>query len=269
VSANGTKIRTSSPTVGPLIRDWRQRRRLSQLDLASQAEVSPRHLSFVENGRSKPSREMVLHLAEQLDVPLRDRNALLLAAGFAPTYRETDFDAPEMAAVRTAIQQVLTGHEPYPAVAVDRRWNMIDANASMVIFTEGVASELLTPPVNVLRATLHPRGLAPRIVNFSEFHAHILNRLRRELLVTQDPKVRELLEELQAYPSGNDGSPVVDQPSQIVMPLRLRHAGGVLSFFSTIATFGTPADITVEELSIESFFPADEHTAELLRRGRA
>jgi transcriptional regulator with XRE-family HTH domain len=263
VSVNGTKA-----PVGLLLREWRQRRHLSQLDLASSAEVSSRHLSFVETGKSRPSREMVLHLAEQLDVPLRERNGLLLAAGYAPTYHQTDLSAPAMAAVRTAIDQILAGHEPYPAVVVDRRWNLVAANDATSLFIELLDPGLLDPPVNVMRASLHPDGMAPHIVNLAEHRAHLLVRLRREMLLTNDLGLAELYDELGSYPPPEPGAPRVpaDRSPEIVVPLRLRRDDGELAFFSSIATFGTPADITVDELSIESFFPADEHTAAVLRR---
>jgi transcriptional regulator with XRE-family HTH domain len=184
-----------------LLRDWRQRRRLSQLHLASEAEVSPRHLSFVETGRSRPSRELVLHLAEHLDIPLRERNALLLAAGYAPTYHETAFDAPEMQPVRDALDKVLSGHEPFPAVVVDRRWNLISANnPALTLLTDGVAPELLEPPANALRASLHPDGLAPRIVNFAECSEHLLTRLDRQVAASGDEELRALGNELRTYP---------------------------------------------------------------------
>ena len=224
--------------VGPLLRDWRQRRRLSQLELASQAEVSARHLSFVENGRARPSREMVLHLCEQLDVPLRERNALLVAAGFAPVYRQTDLDAPEMESVRLAIDQVLKGHEPYPAVVVDRRWNLVAGNDAVAIFVNDVDPGLLEPPMNVLRLTMHPRGLATRIVNFAEYRHHLLTRLRREAMITGDDGLAALYEELVAYPAPDDDVGF-DAAPPVVMPLRLRTNDGDFSFFSTIATFGT------------------------------
>jgi transcriptional regulator with XRE-family HTH domain len=242
---------------------------LSQLDLALEADVSTRHLSFVETGRSQPSREMVLHLAEQLDVPLRERNGLLLAAGYAPVYAETALDAPDapnMAAVRAAVRQVLAGHEPYPAVVVDRNWTIVDANAGIALLTEGVAPELLTPPANALRVSLHPRGMAPRIANLGEWRAHLLGRLRRQVARTADPVLAALYDELRAYPC-DQPAPAVEAPGSgdIVVPLRLRHGERALSFFSTVATFGTPLDITVAELAIESFFPADAATAALLR----
>lgn len=257
-------------TVGALLRQWRERRRLSQLDLALDAEISTRHLSFVETGRSRPSREMVLHLAEQLDLPLRERNHLLLAAGYAPVYAETALDAPRMAAVRAAVRQVLQGHEPYPAVVVDRAWSLVDANAGVALLTGDVAPELLAPPANVLRASLHPDGLAPRIINLGEWRAHLLGRLRRQVSLTADPALAQLYDELRAYPCDQPEPEVeLPGPGDIVVPLRLRHEGRELTFFSTVATFGTPLDVTLSELVIESFFPADPETAAVLRAAQA
>jgi transcriptional regulator with XRE-family HTH domain len=251
--------------VGELLRRWRERRRLSQLELALQAEISTRHLSFVETGRSMPSRDMVLRLAEQLEVPLRERNHLLLAAGYAPAYAETALDAPPMTAVRAAVRQVLTGHQPYPAVVVDRGWNLVDANASVSLFTDGVPPELLTPPTNVLRVSLHPEGMARRIVNLGEWRAHLLGRLRRQVAVAADPELAALYDELRAYPCDQPEPEIeLPGPGDVVVPLRIRHAGRELAFFSTVATFGTPLDITVAELAIESFFPADADTAAAL-----
>src|SRR5438874_8123950 len=210
--------------VGDLLREWRQRRRMSQLELALEAEVSTRHLSFVETGRSRPSREMVLHLAEQLDLPLRERNQFLLAAGYAPVYAETELDSPQMAAVRRAIRQVLAGHEPYPAVVVDRGWNLVDANAGVELFTDGIPQELLGPPTNVLRVSLHPYGLAPRIVNLGEWRAHLLGRLRRQVALTADPELAALYRELRAYPC-EQAEPEIELPGpgDVVVPLRIRH----------------------------------------------
>ena len=252
--------------VGELLRHWRERRRLSQLDLAGLSEVSPRHISFVETGRSKPSRDMVLRLSEMLDVPLRERNRLLLAGGFAPAYSETSVTSPRMAGVWQAVRQVLAGHEPYPAVVVDGRWQMLDANAALGLMTAVCAPHLLEPPANVLRASLHPQGLAPFIVNLGEWRAHLLARLRRQAAVTADPELLALHEELRVFPC-DQPEPQIESPgaADVVTPLRLRHPAGELTFFSTIATFGTPADITVAELAIESFFPADPHTADVLR----
>ncbi|MGW4488894.1 helix-turn-helix domain-containing protein [Amycolatopsis sp. NPDC004368] len=252
--------------VGELLREWRDRRRISQLDLAIAADISTRHLSFVETGRSKPSREMVLRLGEHLDVPLRERNRLLLAAGYAPAYGESELGAPELTAVREAVRQLLTGHDPYPAAVVDRGWNLVDANTSLGLLVEGVAPELLAPPANVLRATLHPDGMAPRVLNLGEWRAHLLGRLRRQVEQTADPALAELLAELRAYPCDQPVPEVeVPGPGDIFVPLRYLHRGTELTFFSTVATFGTPLDVTVAELVIESFYPANPETAEYLR----
>ncbi|HEX6570307.1 MAG TPA: helix-turn-helix transcriptional regulator [Acidimicrobiales bacterium] len=254
------------PSVGDLLRDWRQRRRLSQLDLAGEAAVSARHLSFVETGRSKPSRELVLHLAERLEVPLRERNALLLAAGYAPRYDRTSLDAAEMAPVREALDTILAGHQPFPAVVVDRHWDLVTANDSALdVLTEGVAGHLLAPPANALRVSLHPEGLAPRIENLTEWAAHLVDRLRREAETYGDPQLVELHDELCGYPGVAGSAAPGDRASRLFVPLVLRQGDGRLSFFSTLATFGTARDITVEELAIESFFPADEETAAALR----
>ncbi|KZB88171.1 helix-turn-helix domain-containing protein [Amycolatopsis regifaucium] len=265
VTTTLTANRAGRP-VGELLREWRDRRRISQLDLAISAEISTRHLSFVETGRSKPSRDMVLRLGEHLEVPLRERNQLLLAAGYAPAYPEGGLGDPELAAVRQAVRQLLTSHEPYPAAVVDRGWNLVDANASVSIMTDLVSPTLMTPPVNVLRLTLHPEGMAPYVRNLGEWRAHLLGRLRRQVTQTADPALTELLEELLTYPC-EDPVPEVEVPGpgDIFVPLRLRHEGVDLTFFSTVSTFGTPLDITVAELVIESFFPADPGTAEYLR----
>jgi transcriptional regulator with XRE-family HTH domain len=261
-----TAISTSTG-VGPLLRDWRNRRRVSQLDLALDAAVSARHLSFVETGRSKPSRELVLNLAEHLEVPLRERNALLLAAGYAPAYGERPLGDEAMAPVRDALERLLKGHEPFPAVAVDRQWELVGANApALALLSDGVAPALLEPPVNTLRVSLHPDGLAPRIANLAEYSAHLLTRLRREAVLSGDPALSALHEELAGYPGVDDGSQAVHDPSAaLFVPLRLTVPDGELTFFSTIATFGTALDVTVAELAIESFFPADEPTAAALR----
>ena len=252
--------------IGDLLRQWRERRRLSQLDLSIQADISTRHLSFLETGRSNPSREMVLHLAHQLDLSLRERNRMLLAAGFAPVFSESTLDAPQMAAVRTALGQILAGHDPYPAVVVDGRWNLVQGNAGLSLLTSLVAPHLLQAPANILRASLHPEGLAPHIVNLGEWRGHLLGRLRQQITVSADPELASLHEELRSYPCDQPEPEVeIPGPGDIVVPLRLRHEGRELAFFGTIATFGTPLDITVAELAIESFFPADEATAEILR----
>ncbi|MBB4683379.1 helix-turn-helix domain-containing protein [Amycolatopsis jiangsuensis] len=257
---------TVKAPVGELLREWRDRRRISQLDLAISAEISTRHLSFVETGRSRPSRDMVLRLGEHLDVPLRERNRLLLAAGYAPAYGEAGLAAPEMAVVREAVRRLLAGHDPYPAAVVDRSWNLVDANRSLALLTEAVTPELLEGPVNVLRVTLHPEGMAPHVLNLGEWRAHLLGRLRRQVEQTADPVLAELLTELRGYPCAQPVPEVeIPGPGDIFVPLRYRHRDAELTFFSTIATFGTPLDVTVAELVIESFFPADPGTAEYLR----
>jgi transcriptional regulator with XRE-family HTH domain len=254
----------AAPPLGALLKDWRQRRRMSQLDLSLEAGVSARHLSFLETGRSNPSREMVLHLAEELDVPLRERNRMLLAAGFAPAYDERPLEAPEMEPVRRAVAQVLTGIEPYPAAVIDRWWNLVASNRQIGVFLEGVAPELLEPPANVLKVSLHPDGMAPRIANLAEWREHLLSRLRREIATTGDPRLAELLEEVSAYPASSGAAPDVPPRGAIAVPLRLRAAGKELTFISTVATFGTAVDVTVAELSIEAFFPVDAATAAAL-----
>jgi transcriptional regulator with XRE-family HTH domain len=261
------------PGVGPLLREWRQRRHLSQNDLALGSGLSPRHLSFVETGRSRPSPEVILHLAEHLDVPLRDRNSLLLAAGYAPRYRETPLDAPEMDTVRTTLDRLLAGHQPYPAVVVDRCWNLVAMNAAAGILTEGCAPELLAPPVNALRVCLHPGGMAPRILNLAEYGSHLLVRLRRQHAATGDPALRDLIDELSGYPTVDTAAAdahgnadrAADPATDVVLLLHYASSAGELSLFSTIATFGAPNDITTAELAIESFYPADAPTADILR----
>ena len=250
--------------VGQLLRDWRERRRLSQLDLSIQAEISTRHLSFVETGRSKPTPEMILKLTEHLDVPLRERNQLLLAGGYAPAYPQHGLDAPELASVRDALRQVLRGHEPYPAVVINRWWELLDANAAVRVMTAGCAPELLEPPVNVLRLSLHPDGMAPRIINLPQWRGHLLEQVRRRAQQTGDARLTTLYEELLDYRGGLDTAPPA---SNVVLPLRLRHDTGELSFFAISATVETAADVTVDELVIESFYPADRTTAQQLRAG--
>lgn len=251
-------------TCGDLVRSWRQRRHLSQLELASGAGISARHLSFVETARARPSREMVLHLAEHLEVPLRDRNQLLLAAGYAPVYQESSLHSPQMLAIREALRRLLAGHDPYPAVVVDRWWNLVEANDALLGLAAGVAEDLLAPPTNVLRLSLHPEGLASQIVNLGEWRGHLLGRLRRQVALTADPELSDLLTELTAYPCDQ---PEVDLhgPGEVVVPLRLRVGDTELAMLSTVATFGTPLDVTVAELVIETFFPADEATGRWLR----
>ena len=255
-------------SVGPLLRDWRQRRRLSQLDLAGDAQISTRHLSFVETGRSRPSRALILLLGELLELPLRERNRLLLAGGFAPEFAEHPLDAAPMQHAQAAVQRVLDAHDPYPAVAVDRHWNLVLSNAMAQRLLDGVAPELLQPPVNVLRITLHPQGLVPAIINLGEWRHHLLDRLRRLVLVSADPALLALQEELAGYPvlPGEDAPGGFESPMPDVVSLfRLRSPAGELALFSTITVFGTPTDITLSELALESFFPADAATGERLR----
>ncbi|MBB6466869.1 helix-turn-helix domain-containing protein [Aminobacter carboxidus] len=257
---------TTQNSVGDLIREWRTRRRMSQLDLAMEAEISQRHLSFMESGRSAPSRDMVLHLAEQLEIPLRQRNQMLLAAGYAPSFSEKPLDHPSLAPAMEAVRMVLKGHEPYPAIAVDRHWNLIEGNAALGPMLTGVDASLLEPPVNVLRLSLHPKGVAPRIVNLHEWRSHLLERLKHQNDTAGDPVLKALEQELLSYPDGpRTGRPMQADPLAIAHPLRLRVGDDVLSFISTITVFGTPLDVTLSEIAIESFFPADEETAARLR----
>lgn len=251
--------------VGDHLREWRQRRRMSQLDLACEAEVSTRHLSFVETGRAAPSREMVLRLAEQLAVPVRERNVLLVSAGYAPVFPERSLDAPEMAAARAAIDLLLEGHKPYPAFALDRHWNVAAANGALPQLFEGVAPALLAPPLNVMRVSLHPDGLAPRIVNLAEWRAHLLARLRRQIDLTADPALIDLLAEARGYAAGQLAARPV-HPAEMVVPFRIRIGEAVASFLSTTMVFGTPVEVTLSELALESFFPADAETAALVGR---
>ncbi len=261
-------METSVP-VGELLRDWRQRRRLSQMHLAGDANISTRHLSFVETGRSRPSRELILHLGNLLDLPLRERNRLLLAAGFAPQFAERALSSTALQQAREAVQRVLQAHEPYPAVAVDRHWNLQLSNRPAQSLLQGIAPELLQPPVNVLRISLHPQGLAPQIINLGEWRHHLLARLRRMLADHPDPQLAELLAELAAYPRlpEEDLEPTLASPlPDVVVLFRLRSPVGELALFSTITVFGTPTDITLSELALEAFYPADAATAERLRK---
>ncbi|MFJ9387916.1 helix-turn-helix domain-containing protein [Nocardioides sp. NPDC101246] len=247
-------------TVGEMLRDWRHRRRLSQLDLAIAADVSARHVSLVETGRSRPSAEMVLRLADQLDVPLRDRNQLLLAAGFAPRYTQRPIEDAALTAAREAIGRVLRAHEPYPALVVDRRWNIVMTNRAVDQFFAGVDPELLEPPVNLVRLGLHPRGLAPRVVNLADVRAVFRARIRRQLAIVSDLELARLYEEVLA-PGGPDEASSLALEADVVIPMTIRVEGGELNLFSTITTFGTPMDITLDEVAIESYYPADEASA--------
>jgi transcriptional regulator with XRE-family HTH domain len=261
---------TANRPVGDLLRTWRQQRRLSQLELALDADVSTRHISFLENGRAQPSREMLLHLAERLDIPLRERNSLLVAAGFAPAYRSTPLDDPSLKAAREAIERVLVGHEPYPALAIDRHWSLVMANSAVGLLLSNVDPKLLTPPVNVLRVSLHPEGLAPQIVNLDQWRGHVLDRLQHQIDATADGELVALRDELVGYVAQdaavNRTRTEPDRSVELVIPLRLRTEQGTLSFFGTTMLFGMVNDITLAEIAIESFFPADATTAEAMRR---
>lgn len=256
---------TAAPArpVGMLLREWRDRRRLSQLELSSRAGISTRHLSFVETGRSRPTPEMIVRIASHLDVPLRERNQLLLAGGYAPLYPQHGLDAPELGDVRDALRLVLEGHQPYPALVINRWWEMLDVNAAVPVLVEGCAAHLLEPPVNVLRLSLHPDGMAPHIRNLAQWRAHLLGQVRRRAEQTGDARLAELHTELCGYPGGVD--PALPA-GNVVLPLRLDHPrAGELSLLSIAAVVETAADITVDELSIESFYPADLATTQRLR----
>ena len=251
--------------VGEHLREWRTRRRMSQMDLALEAEISTRHLSFLETGRAQPSREMVLHLSDQLEIPLRERNVILVAAGFAPVFPERSLDAPELAAARRAVDVILKAHEPYPALVVDLRWNLVAANAAVAPLLEGVDPELLAGPVNVMRLSLHPKGLAPRIANLGEWQAHALERLRRQAELTADPGLIALIEEIRGYPKPPAPDRRPEDYGSVVIPFQLMAGDTMLSMIGTTTVFGTPVDITLSELTLETFFPADPATAEALR----
>jgi transcriptional regulator with XRE-family HTH domain len=255
---------------GELLREWRQRRRLTQIELAARAEISTRHLSFVETGRAQPSRGMLLCLAEKLEIPLRERNTLLLSAGYAPIFPQRSLTDPELQLVQNAIDVVLTGHEPYPAIAVDRHWTLVGSNSAVAPLLAGIDPALLAPPVNVLRFTLHPRGLAPRMANYSQWRLHMFDKLRRHIDVSHDPFLIELLRELREYPQpqgvGAVSSSTERNGPTFVLPFQLASDEGILSFFSTTTTFGTPLDVSLSEISLECFYPADRTTIEALRR---
>jgi transcriptional regulator with XRE-family HTH domain len=258
-------------TVGAMLRDWREDRRRSQLDLALDVGVSTRHLSFVETGKAKPSPELVLALAEHLEVPLRERNSMLLAAGYAPRYPQTPLDGSAMASVRDAVAGLVRAHDPYPAVVVDRVWNVVMANQGAQRLLVGVAAHLLQPPLNSYRVTLHPDGMSSRIENFAEWAHHLLGTLERQVAATRDARLRDLLADVLAYPNVAELDPSWRTRSAtptVVVPLRLRTGDdddtAVQSWFSTNTSFGTPVDITLDELHVELFHPADEATAAMV-----
>ncbi|MBT2508031.1 helix-turn-helix domain-containing protein [Streptomyces sp. ISL-98] len=260
--------------VGPLLRGWREQRRLTQLELALRAESSARHISFIETGRSRPSEEMVLRLAEHLDVPVRERNALLLAAGYAPQYGETSLDDPAMGALREGIERLLQGYEPYPALVVDGSYTVIAANLGIMMLLDGLPEHLLTPPLNAMRITLHPEGLAPRIRNLREWRGHLKAQMERQIALARSEALRAVYDEVSAYPmpeadvgAGADEPDRPDDPPYpyFALPLQIEHDGRVLSFVSSISTFNTPMDVTVAELAIETFLPADPATVKYLQ----
>lgn len=259
---------TSPPAIGALLRTWRERRGISQLELAGRADSSSRHISFIETGRSRPSEEMVLRLADRLEVPVRERNALLLAAGYAPRFAQTALDDPSMEPLREGIERLLTGYEPYPALVVDATYHVVAANRGVAMLMDGLPEHLLTPPMNAMRLTLHPEGLAPRIRNLRAWRGHLLEQMERQIALARSEPLRVLYEEVSGYPvadrPGDGGVP--DGPvAHIALPLVLEHDGHVLSFVSSIATFNTPMDVTVAELAIETLLPADPATAKYLR----
>ena len=266
-ASTAARAERSQPVhIGDHLREWRQRRHLSQLDLAGDAEISARHLSFVETGRAAPSREMVLKLAERLEVPLRERNVLLVAAGFAPAFPQRPLDDPALKSARAAIDLVLRAHEPNPALAYDRHWNLVTANRMVAPLLEGLPPHLLGQPLNILRLAFHPEGLAPRTVNLAEWSAHLLERLHHQCEATADPELIKLYHDLKSYPLPARSRPV-SPDNNVAIPFKLRSAGGeVLSFISTTMVFGTPVDITLQELALETFFPADDLTAERMRQ---
>lgn len=253
---------------GDHLRTWRQQRHLSQLELADEADISTRHVSFMETGRTNPSRDMVLRLCERLAIPLRERNALLVAAGYAPMYRERALDDPALTAARQAVERVLKGHEPCPAIALDRCWNVVAANrAAQALLAAHVSPELLAPPINVFRLSLHPNGLASRIANLAQWRHHLFERLRQQIHATGDPALLALQAELLEYPAPDESTPLVmaGEMLGVVMPFCFNSVHGMLSLISTTTIFGTPVDVTLQELAVESFFPADAFTAQVLR----
>ncbi|QKW10170.1 helix-turn-helix transcriptional regulator [Streptomyces sp. NA04227] len=251
--------------IGALLRGWREQRRISQLDLALRADSSARHISFVETGRSRPSEALILKLAHHLEVPLRERNALLLAAGYAPRFTETPVADPAFDAVRTSLEALIKGYEPYPALVLDATYGIVAANAGAGLLLEGVDPELLAQPLNAMRLTLHPRGLAPRIRNLGQWRGHLLEQMEREIALDRSPALRALYEEVAAYPVADPGTDSEGQVTRFALPMLIEHRGRVLSFLSAISTFNTPMDVTVAELAIETFVPADEATLTYLR----
>ncbi|MDC0766497.1 helix-turn-helix domain-containing protein [Streptomyces sp. HD] len=271
-SADAASVTASTPAeqgVGPLLRAWREQRRVSQLELALRADSSARHISFIETGRSRPSEEMVLRLAEHLEVPVRERNALLLAAGYAPRYPETPLDDPALDALRAGMEQLIQGYEPYPALVVDAMYHVHAANRGILMLLDGIPEHLLKPPLNAMRLTLHPEGLAPRIRNLREWRGHLLAQMDRQIALRRSEPLRRLYEEVAAYPVPAEEPPGTDQePAPVpyfALPMQIEHEGRVLSFISSISTFNTPMDVTVAELAIETLLPADPATVKYLQ----
>src|ERR1700716_1590772 len=262
-AARTQPARTQPAHVGDHLREWRQRRHLSQLDLAGDAEISARHLSFVETGRAAPSRDMVLKLAERLEVPLRERNVLLVAAGYAPAFPQRSLDDRARKSARAAIDLVLRAHEPNPALAYDRHWNLVSANRMVMPLLDGIPARLLGQPFNILRLAFHPEARAPRPVNLAEWSSHLLERLHRQCEATADPELLKLYQELKTYPIPARGAPM--SADSVAIPFKMRFGDDVLSFMSTTMIFGTPVDVTLSELALETFFPADDLTAERMR----
>ncbi|MEU1589749.1 helix-turn-helix transcriptional regulator [Micromonospora sp. NPDC005710] len=251
--------------VGELLRHWRRNRGMSQLELSIEVGVSARHLSFVETGRSRPSPDLILRLAEHLEMPLAERNTTLLAGGYAPVFPRHELGDPELAPVRAAVRQILDAHRPYPALLVDKHWHLIEANPAVALFTADAQPHLLAAPINVLRLSLHPDGMAPRIVNLPAWRTHLLKRLHQQASNTNDPVLYDLHEELRGYPGGDvDTTPASDALARVLIPLRYRHGDQELSFVSTTTLFGTPRDVTVAGLAVEAFFPADSATTQAL-----
>jgi transcriptional regulator with XRE-family HTH domain len=263
-------VTATAPAIGDLLREWRRRRRLSQLELAAVADVSARHVCFLETGRAKPSRDMLLRLAEHLQVPLRERNVLLNAAGFSSIFTERPLADADFDVVRKAIDRVLLGHEPFPAFAVDRHWMLVASNGGFKPFLGGIDPTLLRPPVNVLRLTLSPLGLGTRLANYQQWRSHVLDKLAGQIRASADPVLVNLRNELLAYPLPPGPVDPPEPPAhedwhKLVVPFQLRTETGILSFYSTTTIFGTPIDITLSEISLESFYPADTATIDAMR----
>ena len=257
--------KNGSRSIGDHLRGWRERRHLSQLELSLRAEVSTRHLSFVETGRAAPGRELILRLGEELQIPLRERNTLLVAAGFAPIFQQRRFDDPALDSVRTILGLALENQKPFPAYVIDRHWTVVASNAAVPVLYEGVAPELVRPPINVIRLMLDPRGMAPRIVNFTAWRTHLLAQVRRQLSLTADPLLESLLREALAFPAGkmnDDGHASIEGPAML---LRVETRLGRLSFLGATTVFGTPADVTLEEIALEVLYPADAFTDKTVR----